>query len=125
MTQGAYQGLRAGLLASRIPPRKKTQDSEILQSLFRQLRSRSRGVVTSYIRGTLVAEPQRGFRAAPISLANLVDLTLARVAIDNLCLKRAISRGYLAWEARLVAAAHRLSPTPQLVPDNPVRTNED
>jgi DNA-binding GntR family transcriptional regulator len=70
------------------------------------------------------AEPQRGFRAAPISPADLADLTLARVEIETLCLRRAITHGDVAWETSLVAAAHQLSRTPPRAPEDPARSNE-
>ena len=75
--------------------------------------------------GLVVAEPQRGFRAAPISPEDLSDLTRVRIEIEALCLRRAIALGDVDWEARLVAAFHRLSRTPERAPSDPVRSNDE
>jgi len=125
LTQGAYARLRADLLACRIAPgsRLKIQDlcAEHAVSLGAIREALSR--LTS--EGLVVAEPQRGFRAAPISPEDLADLTRVRIEIDGLCLKRAIELGDLDWEARLVAAFHRLSRLPERAPGDLVRSNED
>src|SRR5262249_8525149 len=75
--------------------------------------------------GLVVAEPQRGFRAAPISVADLRDLTMVRIAIESLCVRRAIAVGTVDWEARLVAAFHRLSRTPERAPGDPLRADDE
>ncbi len=74
--------------------------------------------------GLVVAEPQRGFRVAPISADELRDLTDVRAQIEGLCLERVIAVGDVAWESQLVAAFHRLSRTPEREPEDPQRMNE-
>lgn len=125
MTQGAYEGLRADLLACRILPGKKLKIQELCDRFSVSLGAIREALSRLTSEGLVVAEPQRGFRAAPISAADLVDLTAVRVEIDSLCLKRAIACGDVNWEARLVAAAHRLARTPERAPDDPARSNED
>jgi len=73
----------------------------------------------------MVRKRQRGFRAAPISVADLKDLTMVRIEVESLCLKRAIAVGTVDWESRLVAAFHRLSRTPERVASDPVRAADD
>ena len=75
--------------------------------------------------GLVISEPQRGFRAAPISVADLKDLTMVRIEVESLCLRRAIEVGTVDWESRLVAAFHRLSKTPERVASDPVRSADD
>ena len=48
-----------------------------------------------------------------------------RIEIEALCLRRAIELGDVDWEARLVAAFHRLSRTPERAPNDPVRSNDE
>ncbi len=74
--------------------------------------------------GLVVAEPQRGFRVAPISAEELRDLTGVRAQIEGMCLERAIAVGDVGWESQLVAAFHRLSRTPEREPGDPQRMNE-
>lgn len=125
LTQGAYEALRADLLACRILPGKKLKIQELRERFSVSLGAIREALSRLTSEGLVVAEPQRGFRAAPISVADLIDLTMVRVEIDTLCLRRAISIGDVNWEARLVAAAHRLARTPEYAPDDAARSNEE
>jgi DNA-binding GntR family transcriptional regulator len=125
MTQSAYENLRADLLACRIPPGKKLKIQELCTRFSVSLGAIREALSRLTSEGLVLAEPQRGFRAAPISALDLEDLTMVRVEIESLCLRRAIACGDVNWESRLVAAAHRLARTPERAPDDPARSNDD
>ncbi|MEC9483255.1 MAG: DNA-binding transcriptional regulator CsiR [Halomonas sp.] len=57
----------------------------------------------------VVAISQRGYRVAPMSLAELRDIYDARAHLEGLILELAIARGDDAWEADILAKAHTLS----------------
>ncbi|MDT0500428.1 MULTISPECIES: DNA-binding transcriptional regulator CsiR [unclassified Halomonas] len=57
----------------------------------------------------VVAISQRGFRVAPMSLAELNDIYDARAQIEGLLLRLSIERGDDSWEADILARAHTLS----------------
>ncbi|MBD8892262.1 GntR family transcriptional regulator [Roseibium litorale] len=61
-------------------------------------------------------EANKGYRVAPVSLAGLKDLQVAREAIETTLLARAMSRGGDEWEAALIAAHHLLE---QVSPNTP------
>lgn len=63
----------------------------------------------------VIAEGQRGFRVAPISAADLADLSDARKLLETYALRESIANGDDDWEADLVAAFHRLSRAQQRV----------
>jgi len=67
--------------------------------------------------GMVVNDAQRGFSVAPVSAAELRDLTLARTALESTMLPLAIQMGSADWEGDIVAAFHRLSRTP--LPNDP------
>jgi DNA-binding GntR family transcriptional regulator len=125
LTQAAYEGLRADLLACRILPGKKLKIQELCDRFSVSLGAVREALSRLTSEGLVIAEPQRGFHAAPISAADLADLTMVRVEIDALCLKRAIACGDVDWEARLIAAAHSLARTPEREPEDPARSNEE
>ncbi len=62
--------------------------------------------------GLVITDEQRGFSVAPVSLAELKDLTLARTSLESVMLPLATEQGDDEWEASIVAAFHRLSRTP-------------
>lgn len=57
----------------------------------------------------VVAQGQRGFRVAPISIADFEDITRTRVLLETEAIRQSIRRGDEAWEANVVAAFHRLT----------------
>lgn len=52
---------------------------------------------------------QRGFRVAPISIADLRDVTRLRIIFETEALRDSIAAGDDHWEAGIVAAYHRLA----------------
>lgn len=56
----------------------------------------------------VVAEGQRGFVVAPVSIADLQDLTNARVLLEREVLRQSIANGDDAWEAGILASYHRM-----------------
>lgn len=57
----------------------------------------------------VIAEGQRGFSVAPLSLADLDDLTHTRILLETDALRLSMRNGGDDWEGQLVAAFHRLS----------------
>lgn len=125
MTQGAYEDLRADLLACRIRPGSRLKIQELCDRFDVSLGAVREALSRLTSDGLVVSEPQRGFRAAPISLEDLKDLTRVRIDIEALCLRRALAIGTVTWEAQLVAAFHRLSRTPERVADDPARSDDE
>jgi DNA-binding GntR family transcriptional regulator len=125
LTQGAYEAVRADLLACRIPPGSRLKIQDLCDRFSVSLGAIREALSRLTSDGLVISEPQRGFRAAPISVAELRDLTMVRIEIESLCLRRAIAVGTVEWESGLVAAFHRLSRTPERVASDPVRANDD
>lgn len=61
--------------------------------------------------GLVRAAPQQGFSVVTVSLADLNELTEARIDIETLVLRRSMERGDIMWEASVVAAHHHLAGT--------------
>jgi DNA-binding GntR family transcriptional regulator len=125
LSEGVYQELRADILSCRLRPGAKLQikmladDREVSLSGVREALSRLSA------EGLVVAEPQRGFRVAPVSLEDLRDLTAARIDIENLCLTRSMEHGGVEWETAIVAAMHRVSRTRYWAPGPDRRLSEE
>jgi DNA-binding GntR family transcriptional regulator len=124
LTQEAYARLRADLLACRLVPGQRLKINELCQALAANPSAVREALSRLTAEGLVLAEPQRGFRAAPISAAELQDLTAARVEIEALCLRRAVVEGDLEWEAGIVAAFHTLAQTAERVAGDHARLND-
>jgi len=57
----------------------------------------------------VVAEGQRGFHVSPASKRELLELADMRILLESHALELSFAAGDLDWEARLVAAHHKLS----------------
>lgn len=58
--------------------------------------------------GLVLSEGQRGFAVAPVSVADLQDLTNARVLLDRELMRLSMQYGDDAWEAGILASYHRM-----------------
>lgn len=122
-TSAAYQIMRGDILAGRHAPGKKLK----IQDLATELKVSPGAVREALSRlvpeQLVVSRDQRGFAVAPLSIADLVDLTELRCDIEAIALRRSVDRGDVDWEAALLAAAHRLRVTPHLAPGDDIRLN--
>jgi GntR family transcriptional regulator, carbon starvation induced regulator len=60
------------------------------------------------VEGLVVGEDQRGFRVAPLTVEDFIDLTTLRREIEVMAVVRSVERGGDAWEADLVRAFHHM-----------------
>jgi DNA-binding GntR family transcriptional regulator len=114
--------LREDLLAGALAPGEPLRLAVLRQRYAAGLTPLREALFQLVAEGLVTTEDQRGFRVAVVSKADLTDLTEQRVFIESQALRRAIERGDLAWESRVLAAHHRLANTPMLVADSAVLT---
>jgi DNA-binding GntR family transcriptional regulator len=57
-----------------------------------------------------------------LSIADLCDLTRARIVVETATLRESVSRGNMAWEADVVVAHHKLASTPMHANDGSINT---
>lgn len=111
-SSAAYESIREDIITGAHPPGKKLK----IQDLAAELRvspSAVREALSRLVPEQLViSRDQRGFLVAPLSIADLEDLTELRCEIESIALRRSVERGDIEWEARVIAAGHRLRSTP-------------
>jgi DNA-binding GntR family transcriptional regulator len=123
--EGVYQGLRGEILACRLRPGAKLQINALAEERKVSLSGVREALSRLSAEGWVIAEPQRGFRVAPVSLEDLTDLTTTRIDIENLCLARSIELGGVDWETAVVGSMHRLSRTPYWAEGNDRRLSDE
>lgn len=107
-TSLAYGRVRADILAGRLAPNERLKIAELAASLdvspgaIREALSR---LVPEQL---VVSRDQKGFVVAPLSVEDLQELTDLRCEMESIALRGAVARGDSAWEAGILAAAHRL-----------------
>lgn len=68
--------------------------------------------------GLLAHEHQKGYRVAPVSLADYDDVRELYRELYGIALRNAVLRGDDAWEERLVVTLHRTSKIPKVIDRN-------
>jgi DNA-binding GntR family transcriptional regulator len=120
LTSAVYKRLRSDILSCRLMPGKKLKVNELAASLEVSLGAVREALARLSAEGLVVSEAQRGFGVAPVSEADLLDLTSVRIEIETTAVRRAIAKGDLNWESRIVAAYHRLINTPLREPGDEI-----
>jgi len=102
------QRMRGDIIACALKPGSRLR-FEALRDKYEASFSTLREALSRLVAEGLVAsEEHRGFVVAPVSRADLEDLTDVRVLVEKECMTRAIGRGNDAWEADILAAFHRM-----------------
>lgn len=115
LTEEAYFKLRRHIVEGLYPPGVKLR-VEHLKDVYAVSAGTLREALTRLVSDALViAEGQRGFRVAPMSLADLEDVTRLRILIETDALRRAIREGDAAWEQRVRESFTALSALEQPV----------
>lgn len=119
LASSTYDRLRREILTAALPPGQKLHIRALCErfsiglSPVREALSRlsSEGLVTQI--------DHRGFFVAPLTEADLADVTRARCWIGEVGLRHSIAEGDAAWEESVLLAFHRLSRTPRHDPAHP------
>lgn len=112
LAERAFRQLRDDILNGRLAPEARLRINQLQQRYGLGLSPLREALLRLSTEGLVLAQGQRGFVVAPVSLADLQDQTLARKALDTAALTQAIARGDAAWEAQVIAANHLLARTP-------------
>ncbi|AZN71059.1 GntR family transcriptional regulator [Georhizobium profundi] len=120
----AYRRIRADIIFGRIAPSQKLKLDKLKDvygasiSTLREILSR----LTS--EGLVVAEGQRGFEAAPVSVENLREVAALRQLLEGFALEQSFAAGDVEWEGRVVAAHHKLAALEQRMRDGDMSQTE-
>lgn len=101
------EDLRGSILSGRDAPGSKV-NLDHMRARFGVSLSPMREAISRLVADGLVQfEDQRGYRIAPVSRANLAEVTRLRADLESLALRHAIAAASIEWEADLLAALHR------------------
>jgi DNA-binding GntR family transcriptional regulator len=105
----AYRLIRTDILRNVLAPGQKLK-LDALRDGYGAGIGTLRETLTRLVAERLVlAEGQRGFEVAPFSAAELRELARLRLLLEGHALEQAFRAGDVEWEARVVAAHHKLA----------------
>jgi len=107
-TRAAYLALREMILVGDLPAGQKLK-IEQLRAMLKMGASPIREALSLLTSDMLVERiDQRGFRAAPASIANFEEILTLRSTLEDMALRQSIARATSGWEELLVLSHHRM-----------------
>jgi DNA-binding GntR family transcriptional regulator len=111
LVERAYLHLRHDVVCGKLAPGERLR-VEHLKDQYEVGAGTLREALSLLVSDALVtSEGQRGFRVAPISMADLEDVTNTRVMLETEALRQSIRHGDAQWEATLVQCYDLLAKT--------------
>lgn len=104
-----YRLLRTDILRNRLAPGQKLKLDTLRESYAAGTGTLRETLGRLVAERLVVAEGQRGFEVAPFSAAELRELASLRLLLESHALDQALRSGDVEWEARVVAAYHKLA----------------
>ncbi|MEM7021110.1 MAG: FCD domain-containing protein [Pseudomonadota bacterium] len=125
LATSVYDRLRADILNAELLPGEKLR-VDFVCDRYRAGSSPVREALSRLSANGLVQrKEQRGFYVAPVSTADLEELTKTRCWLEGTALRESIATGQEPWEDALVLAFHRLYRVPRSLGDDAFRTNPE
>ncbi|MEM7471691.1 MAG: GntR family transcriptional regulator [Pseudomonadota bacterium] len=107
-TRAAYLSLREMILVGELPAGQKLK-IEQLRARLNMGASPVREALSLLTSDMLVERiDQRGFKAAPASLANFEEILMLRTTLEDMALRKSMARATPEWEERLVLSHHKM-----------------
>lgn len=104
-----YERLRLDIVECRRKPGQRLRFDEMRSAYGVGLSPLREALMRLTAEGLVILEDQRGFHVAPVSRADLLDITRMRQELESMAMRMSVEHGGDEWEAALLAAFHRLS----------------
>ena len=108
LSERAAALIQRDILTGRLPPGSRLGIMDLAQGYGMGATPVREGLSRLVARQLVVALGQRGFRVAPVSEADLRDITRMRIVVEQEALGLSMKLGKDDWEAGIVAALHTM-----------------
>lgn len=105
------QQIRDEILSGAFEPGAKLHVRDLSERLGLSISPVREALAQLAAQGIVQHSAQRGFTAPAANLDDLADLTLARMALNDVTVRDAVLNGNAEWEEQILLAHHRLSRT--------------
>jgi GntR family transcriptional regulator, carbon starvation induced regulator len=125
LTEALQDRLRQDIILGALKPGAKLKLETLSKSYEVGVNTMREALSRLAAEGLVVVEGQKGFRAPPVSMEDLRQITEMRQLLECHALRQSIARADLDWEAGVVGAYHKLSRIEALVETDPERHGDD
>jgi GntR family transcriptional regulator, carbon starvation induced regulator len=101
--------MREEIISCRLPPGEPLKFEALRATFGASFTTLREALMALTADGLVIAEGQRGFHVAPVSAADLADLTDARVLVEVEALRKTMVLGGDEWEIAVMSTLHRLT----------------
>ncbi|WEZ85635.1 FCD domain-containing protein (plasmid) [Rhizobium sp. 32-5/1] len=105
----AFRRIRSDIIAGKLAPGQKLRLEQLKDSYAVSVSTLRETLSRLATENLVLAEGQRGFEVAPVSVMELENLGDLRLLLESHAVGLSFAAGDLDWEARVVAAHHKLS----------------
>ncbi|MGF9758409.1 FCD domain-containing protein [Microvirga sp. 0TCS3.31] len=109
VAESAYRKIRSDIVFGRLAPGKKLKLDRLKADYGASVSTLREILNRLHSERLVVAEGQKGFEVAPVSIANLREIAALRQLLEGRALEQSFQAGDMEWEGRVVAAHHRLA----------------
>lgn len=121
LTESLRERLRQDIILGVLPPGTKLKLDALSRRYDASVNTLRETLSRLSADGLVVAEEQKGFTVLPVSAQDLREITEMRQLLECDALRRSIAAADLDWEARVIAAYHKLSRVEAVLEDDPER----
>jgi GntR family carbon starvation induced transcriptional regulator len=125
LTETLRERLRQDIILGALPPGSKLKLEALSRRYDVSVNTLRETLSRLSADGLVVAEEQKGFAVLPVSAEDLREITEMRQLLECHALRLSLANADLDWEARVIAAYHKLSRSETLVEDDPERYGVD
>jgi len=125
LASGLYASLRTDLIDGAFAPGERLRIKNICHKYQVGLSPVREALNRLSVEGFVVQSDHRGFAAAAVSKADLLDLTRLRCALNELALRESVEQGEEAWADSVALAFHRLDREPRFESDGTAKGNPE
>lgn len=112
--------LRDDIIEARLPPGEKLRFDALREQYGIGISPLREALTHLASEGLVIAEQRRGYRVAPVSAADLIEIARLRGEFDALAVGESIRNGDELWEGRVLAAFHALTRRDKIGPDGEI-----
>jgi GntR family transcriptional regulator, carbon starvation induced regulator len=116
-TTDVFEVLRHDILHCRLAPGVRLRFKELRERYNSGLSPLREALMRLATDGLVILEDHKGFRVAPVSQDEMVDIASTLFELEAIAIRFAIEKGDDRWEANILARFHELSKRPMLTPD--------
>lgn len=107
-----FEQLRADILYCRLDPGSRLRFKELRRRYGSGLSPLREALMRLVAEGLADVEDHKGFRVAPISQDEMVDIATTLFELEAVAIRKAVELGDDRWEANIIARFHELSKRP-------------